>query len=73
MTASRYLGTWRLPSGNACDVYLHGGLRLECQWDRAPSPSWPRNDLDHWERVTYPAILQAVADATGQRVMGMSL
>jgi hypothetical protein len=77
----RYLGSWTLPSGNSCNAYLAadgitpgtvllGGLT--CEWDRPPSPSWPPEDVEHWQRVTFPAILRAVASVTGQRVLGVS-
>jgi hypothetical protein len=77
----RYLGTWTLPSGNTCDVFLAedidpGTLRfdaLRCEWDRPPSPSWPRADLEHWQRVTFPEIVRAIATATRQRVLGVGV
>jgi hypothetical protein len=68
---SRYLGSWTLPSGNTCDVYLTPA-GLSCAWDRPPSPSWPRADVEHWSTTTFPAICRAVADATGQRVIGVT-
>jgi hypothetical protein len=68
----RYLGTWTLPSGNSCDVYLGPDSDLACEWDDPPAPSWPATDVDYYERVTFPAILQAVARATGQRVLGVT-
>ena len=79
--AVKYIGSWVLPSGNSCDVYLAWELTpgtvtldaLECRWDRAPSPSRPTADVDHWRAVTFPEILRAVAVATGQRVLGVSL
>lgn len=71
MTARRYLGSWTLPSGNACNVYLGPGSALACEWDEPPSPAWPSQDVEHYERVTFPAILRAVATATGQRVLGV--
>ncbi len=67
-----YLGSWVLPSGNSADVYL-APSGLECRWDRAPSPNWPKTDVEHWRSVTFPAILRAVSDPTGQRVLGVSL
>ena len=67
----RYLGSWTLPSGNAADVYL-SSAGLECAWDRPPSPAWSQADIEHWQRVTFPAIIRAVADLTGQRVLGVS-
>jgi hypothetical protein len=67
----RYLGTWTLPSGNSADVYLGPDGQLSCEWDTPPSPSWSAVDLAHYQRVTFPAILQAVAWATGQRVLGV--
>ena len=73
MTASRYLGSWVLPSGNSCDVRLGPGERLECAWDVAPSPAWPPEDVEHYRRVTFPAIVRAVADATGRRGLGVCL
>ena len=73
MTASRYLGSWVLPSGNSCDVRLGPGERLECAWDVAPSPAWPPEDVEHWRVVTFPEILRALAMTTGQRVLGVSL
>jgi hypothetical protein len=69
---SRYLGTWVLPSGNSRDAHLVDG-QLSCGWDRPPSPSWPSADVEHWERVTFPAILRAVASVTGLRVLGIQL
>ena len=67
----RYLGSWALPSGNSADVYLDGA-GLSCVWD-VPPPAWPAADLEHYQRVTLPAILRAVSEATGQRVLGLSL
>jgi hypothetical protein len=61
----RYLGSWVLPSGNNADVYLTPS-GLECQWDREPSPSWPRADVEHWLAVAFPET------ALGQRVLGVS-
>jgi hypothetical protein len=76
----RYLGSWVLPSGNSCDVYLSalpqvGALvpGLECRWDIPPSPAWPADDVAHYESVTFPEIVRAVALATGQRVLGVTL
>ena len=71
MSKRRYLGSWTLPSGNSADVYL-GPAGLVCHWDAAPSPTWPPGDVDHWRAVTFPAILRAVADATGALVVGVS-
>jgi hypothetical protein len=67
----RYLGSWVLPSGNTCDVYLAPDLALASEWDTLPSPAWPAADVDHWERITFQEILRAVATATGQRVLGV--
>jgi hypothetical protein len=39
--------------------------------DRPPSPSWPRADVEHWQRVTFPEIVRAIARATGQHVLGV--
>jgi hypothetical protein len=79
MSKRRYLGSWTLPSGNSCDVYFAedvkpGTVRADalcCEWDVPPSPSWPPEDLVHYHAVTFPAILRAVADVTGQRVVGV--
>jgi len=71
MSARRYLGSWTLPSGNSADVYWSDGA-LSCEWD-VPPPAWPSAGLDHWKRVTFPAIVRAVADVTGQRVLGVRL
>lgn len=76
----RYLGSWTLPSGNSCDVYLAAGIKpgtvrldgLTCEWDHPPSPAWPSAVVEHWQRVTFPEILRAVATATGQNVLGVS-
>ena len=67
----RYLGSWTLPSGNSADVYLDGH-RLACEWDTPPSPTWPAEDVEHYTNITFPSILQAVATATGQRVVGVA-
>jgi hypothetical protein len=66
----RYLGSWTLPSGNSADVYLTPD-GLACSWDTPPSPAWPEADVEHWQRVTFPAILRAIADVTGRRVVGV--
>ena len=66
----RYLGSWTLPSGNSCDVYL-AAEGLACEWDTPPSPAWSAEDLAHYQAVTFPEILRAVATATGQRVLGV--
>ena len=67
----RYLGSWTLPSGNSADVYL-AASGLACEWDTPPSPIWPTADREHWRAVTFPAILRAVAEVTGQRVLGVT-
>ena len=67
----QHLGVWVLPSGNSADVWLTPA-GLDCRWDRPPSPSWPRADVDHWRGVTFPEILRAISSATGQRVLGVS-
>jgi hypothetical protein len=67
----RFLGSWTLPSGNSCDVYLGPDLALACEWDLPPSPEWPPEDVAHYQAVTFPAILRAVATATGQAVLGV--
>lgn len=70
MSAGTYLGSWTLPSGNSCDVYLIDG-QLSCGWDLPPSPAWPQLDAEHWRAVTFPEILRAIAAVTGQRVLGV--
>ena len=65
-----YVGSWTLPSGNSADVYL-GPDGLACEWDRPPSPSWPRADIEYWQHSAFPAICAAIAAATGQRVLGV--
>jgi hypothetical protein len=70
-TGRRYLGSWSLPSGNSADVYWSTDGGLSCLWD-VPPPAWPAADLEHWKRVTFPEILRAVADVSGQRVLGVS-
>jgi len=73
-TPRRYLGSWTLPSGNRTDVYLDvAALALACEWATPPSPAWPPGDVEHYQRVTFPAIIRAVAAATGQRVLGVQL
>lgn len=72
-TGRRCLGSWALPSGNSCDVYWSEAGGLSCLWDTAPHPAWPTADLDHWRTVTFPAILRAVAEVTGSRVLGVGL
>ena len=67
----RYLGTWTLPSGNSADVYLGPDLALQCEWDTPPRPAWPAEDLAHYQAVTFPEILRAVARVTGQSVLGV--
>ena len=69
----RYIGSWTLPSGNACDVRFDvANGRVECAWDRPPSPDWPMVDVEHWRQVTFPEIVRAVATATGKRVLGVT-
>jgi hypothetical protein len=79
----KLVGNWTLPSGNNCHVYLSADLKtgqvgvvagLHCQWDEPPSPDWPAEDVAHWETVTFPAIMRAVADLTGhRRALGVRL
>ena len=69
----RYLGNWTLPSGNNCNAYWTPPHGLSCEWDIPPSPAWPHGDVDHWEAVSFPEIMRAVAQITGQRVMGILL
>jgi hypothetical protein len=66
-----YLGSWVLPSGNSCDVYMDRAGEMLCYWDAAPA--WPRSDLDHWDAVTFPEILRAIARATGERALGIQI
>jgi hypothetical protein len=68
----RYLRSWTLPSGNSCDGYL-GPAGLSLEWDTPPSPAWPEGDVEHYQGVTFPEILRAIATATGQRVLGVQL
>jgi hypothetical protein len=46
--------------------------RLECRWDTPPSDAWPAEDLEHWQSMVFPEVVRAVAEATGQRVLGVS-
>lgn len=71
--ARRYLGTWTLPSGNSVDVYLESTGRLSCEWDEPPSARWSDEDVAHYETVTFPALMQAVARVTRQRILGVQL
>lgn len=67
----RYLGSWTLPSGNSADVYLDlPSGRLACEWDVPPSPTWPRSDVEHYQRVTFPETVRVVATATGKQTLG---
>jgi hypothetical protein len=59
-----------LPSGNSANAYLTGG-QLALEWDTPPGPSWSAEDVAHYERVTFPEILRAVARVTGQSVLGV--
>jgi hypothetical protein len=68
----RYLGTWTLPSGNSCNVYWTPPHGLACEWDHAPSPTWPAEDRAHWQQVSFPEICRAVAQITGSPVLGVS-
>jgi hypothetical protein len=69
--ARRYLGSWTLPSGNSADVYLGTDGHLSCEWDTPPDPSWSAEDLAHYEAITFPEILRAMARVTGQTVLGV--
>ena len=78
LTTTRYLGSWTLPSGNSCDVYVSiceetfaGEGHIE--WAKPLSPSWPASDLHHWRHITLPDIARAVGELTGKRVMGVQL
>jgi hypothetical protein len=78
--ARRYLGSWTLPSGNSCNVYLTrdpltpGTLvaGLACEWDTPPSSAWPAEDVTHFNTITFPEIVRAIATVTGQRVLGVT-
>ena len=67
----KYLGSWTLPSGNSADVYLTAA-GVSFRWDQPPSPAWSAEDLEHYQTITFPEVLRAVATATGQRVLGVS-
>jgi len=70
---NRYLGTWTLPSGNSCDVYLISNGQTSCGWDGPLTPAWPWTDLEvGGRRVSFPDILRAVATAAGRKVLGLS-
>lgn len=80
-SSRRYLGSWVLPSGNGCHAYLalplppRGTVRFDglvCEWDIPPSPAWPHADVEHWQAVTFPEIVRALAAVTGQRVLGVT-
>jgi hypothetical protein len=71
MSPNCYLGSWTLPSGNSCDVYL-APAGLQCQWDRPPSSAWSAENIEHWQSVTFPEILHAVASSTGEPVLGVT-
>ena len=74
MKSRRYLGSWILPSGNGCHVYLGTeNDELRCEWDTPPSPLWPAEDRIHYNAVTFPEIVRAVATATGKKVLGVSM
>jgi hypothetical protein len=66
-----YLGSWTLPSGNSCNVNLASDQALRCEWDTPPSPAWPTEDIEHYQSLTFPAIVRAVATATGKGVLGV--
>jgi hypothetical protein len=77
-SSRRYLGSWVLPSGNSCNVYLASaaGGRFDSyfEWDEPPSPAWPEVDVLHYQVVTWPAVLRAVATELGlRRVVGVQL
>lgn len=69
----RYLGSWGLPSGNSADVYLASDGQIAFEWDQPPGPSWPPEDVAHYQTVTFPEILRAIAEVTGQRVLGVQM
>jgi hypothetical protein len=69
----RYLGSWTLPSGNSCNVYLASDQALRCEWDTPPSSAWPAEDFAYYRSTTFPEIMRAVATATGKPVLGVSL
>ena len=54
------IGSWTLPSGNSCDVYL-SDADLWFKWDVAPSKAWTQEDIEHYKTVVYPAVLIEVA------------
>ena len=68
----RYLGSWTLPSGNSCNVYL-SCEEVRRAWDVPPSPAWPADDFTHWYAVTFAEITRAIAIATGGRVLGIDV
>jgi hypothetical protein len=71
--SGRDLGSFVLPSGNSCNVYLDTLGHIRVEWDREPSPSWPRTDVSYYDETVTPAILRLVADATGMPVVGVKL
>jgi hypothetical protein len=69
-----YLGSWVLPSGNSCNVYLGPTEDVYFEWDEPPSPAWPPADVQHYHAVLFPAVLTAVAMELGhRRVLGVQL
>jgi hypothetical protein len=69
----RYLGSFRCRSGNSCDVYLEAE-RLDCEWDESPRASWSAEDVEHYHRFVFPAIVRLASIATGRRpALGISL
>jgi hypothetical protein len=68
----RYLGTWTLPSGNACSAYFAADGQLTLEWETLPGPTWPAEDLLHYRFTTFPEICRALARETGKRILGVS-
>lgn len=60
------IGTWRCPSGNSVDVFLHtSGDRegiVDLEWDSPPPLS--AGDQAHYDAVILPAIVQRIAEFT---------
>jgi hypothetical protein len=54
------LGSWTLPSGNACDVDL-ADTAVNIRWDRLPVCQGPLDRVDYEHRIL-PAILKACAN-----------
>jgi len=74
VTHPRESGGSRLPAHDDAGFTApnHVGAVLGADRCCGSTTAWPPADVEHYQAVTFPEILRAVATATGRRVLGVA-